>query len=185
VLQKAELTEISFVSRNGFHWTLTSMRRAAHVTLTAVCDAVETKVRRRCASVTQVLTSSCQLTWLCHQHTTSLLASVSNSNTLTACRISGFHGKKVKLSLCLANQALRHEDVSGSGCIDPHSLDLGTSCRWVGGFTPLPLYPRGKSPRYPLDRRLSGPQSLSGQRGEEKVLDPTGTRTPTPWSSSP
>jgi hypothetical protein len=36
---------------------------------------------------------------------------------------------KVKLSLCLANQALRHEDVWGSGCIDPHFLDLGTSWR--------------------------------------------------------
>jgi hypothetical protein len=38
--------------------------------------------------------------------------------------------------------------------------------------------PRGKSPRYPLDRRLDGPQSRSGRSGEEKILDPTGTRTP-------
>jgi hypothetical protein len=30
------------------------------------------------------------------------------------------------------------------------------------------------------DRRLGGPQSRSGRRGEEKILDPTGTRTPTP-----
>jgi hypothetical protein len=30
-----------------------------------------------------------------------------------------------------------------------------------------PLYPQGKSPWYPLDRRLSGPQGRSG-RGEEK-----------------
>jgi hypothetical protein len=50
---------------------------------------------------------------------------------------------------------------------------------------PWPLYRRGKRPRYPLDRRLSGPQSRSGRRGEEKILDPTGTRTPTPRSSSP
>jgi hypothetical protein len=35
---------------------------------------------------------------------------------------------KVKLSLCLTNEALRHEGVWGSGCIDPHFLDLGT--RW-------------------------------------------------------
>jgi hypothetical protein len=34
----------------------------------------------------------------------------------------------------------------------------------------------GKSPRYPLDRRLGGPQSQSGRRGEEKNLDPTGAR---------
>jgi hypothetical protein len=27
---------------------------------------------------------------------------------------------------------------------------------------PLPLWPRGNSPRYPLDRRLDGPQSRSG-----------------------
>jgi hypothetical protein len=37
---------------------------------------------------------------------------------------------------------------------------------------------------YPLDRRLGEPQSRSGRRGEEKILDPTGTRTPTPRSSS-
>jgi hypothetical protein len=34
---------------------------------------------------------------------------------------------KVKLSLCVTNQA--HEGVWGSGCIDPHFLDLGTSWR--------------------------------------------------------
>jgi hypothetical protein len=33
--------------------------------------------------------------------------------------------------------------------------------------------------------RLGGPQSRSGRFGEEKILDPTGTRTPTPQSSSP
>jgi hypothetical protein len=42
-------------------------------------------------------------------------------------------------------------------------------------FTPQPLYPQGKSPRYLLDRRLSGPQSRSGRLGEEKILDPTRT----------
>jgi hypothetical protein len=30
------------------------------------------------------------------------------------------------------------------------------------------LYPRGNDPLYPLDRRLGGPQSWSGQRLEEK-----------------
>jgi hypothetical protein len=54
----------------------------------------------------------------------------------------------------------------------------------VASFTPQPLYSRGKSPRYPLDRRLGGPQSRSGRLGEEKFLDPTGTRTPIPQSSS-
>jgi hypothetical protein len=69
--------------------------------------------------------------------------------------------------------------------IDPHFLDLGTSWRWVVRFTPRPLHPRGKSLRHPLDRRLGGPQNQSGRRGEEKILDPTETRTPTPRSSTP
>jgi hypothetical protein len=34
---------------------------------------------------------------------------------------------QVKLSLCLIDKALRHEDVWGTGCIDPGILDLGTS----------------------------------------------------------
>jgi hypothetical protein len=45
--------------------------------------------------------------------------------------------------------------------------------------------PLGKSPLYLLDWRLGWPQSRSGRDGEEKILDPTGTRTPTPRSSSP
>jgi hypothetical protein len=32
--------------------------------------------------------------------------------------------------------------------------------------------------RKPLNRSLGGPQRLSGQYGEVKILDPTGTRTP-------
>jgi hypothetical protein len=46
-------------------------------------------------------------------------------------------------------------------------------------------YSRGKRPLYPLTRRLGGPQSRPGRRGEEKILDTTGTRTPTPRPSSP
>jgi len=33
----------------------------------------------------------------------------------------------------------------------------------VISFTLRPLYPRGKSPLYPLDTRLRGPQSRSGR----------------------
>jgi len=33
---------------------------------------------------------------------------------------------------------------------------------------PWPLYPQGKSPWYPLDRRMGGPQSRFGGDGEEK-----------------
>jgi hypothetical protein len=34
------------------------------------------------------------------------------------------------------------------------------------------LPPGGKSPRYPLDRRLGAPQKRSGWHGEKKILDP-------------
>jgi hypothetical protein len=39
----------------------------------------------------------------------------------------------------------------------------------VVSFTPRPLYSRGKSPWYPLDRRLGGPQSPSVQNGRKWV----------------
>jgi hypothetical protein len=48
----------------------------------------------------------------------------------------------------------------------------------VVSFTPRPLYPKGKSPWYPLDRRLGGPQSRSGRCGEEKKSIPC-------WESNP
>jgi hypothetical protein len=66
--------------------------------------------------------------------------------------------------------------VSRSGYIDPRILELSISWKSVVSFTLRPLYSPGKSPRYPLYRRLGGPQSRSGRRGEEKILDPTGTR---------
>jgi hypothetical protein len=46
------------------------------------------------------------------------------------------------------------------------------------------LHAPGKEPRYPFDWRLGRPQIWSRRRGEEKILDPTGTRTSTSWSSS-
>jgi hypothetical protein len=57
-------------------------------------------------------------------------------------------------------------------------LDLGTKWRWVVSFTPRPLYSLGKSPRYPLDKRLGGPQNLCECCGEEKNCAPAGIRTP-------
>jgi hypothetical protein len=59
----------------------------------------------------------------------------------------------------------------GSGDIAPRIIDLGTRWRWMVSFTLLPLYPQGKSPCYPLDRRLGGPQSRS-ERGGEKNSQP-------------
>jgi hypothetical protein len=58
-----------------------------------------------------------------------------------------------------------------------HFLDLGTSWQWAVSFMSRPLYPRGKSPLYPLDRRLGGPQHRSGRHGEVKILATIGTRT--------
>jgi hypothetical protein len=52
---------------------------------------------------------------------------------------------KVKVSPCSTNEALRQEDVWGSGCIYPHFLYLGTSWRWVVTFTPLSLYSRERA----------------------------------------
>jgi len=37
-----------------------------------------------------------------------------------------------------------------------------------GQFSPWLLYPCGKSSQYPLDRRLGGPQSLSGHGTDEQ-----------------
>jgi hypothetical protein len=41
-----------------------------------------------------------------------------------------------------------------------------------GRFTP-----RERAPRYPLDRRLGGPQNRSGRRGEEQKPCTAGNRT--------
>jgi hypothetical protein len=45
------------------------------------------------------------------------------------------------------------------------------------------LYPQGKDPQYPLDRRLGGPQSRSGHRGYKK--NPLPLLGIKPRSSSP
>jgi hypothetical protein len=60
----------------------------------------------------------------------------------------------------------------GNGGIAPLILDLGDRLRWVVSFTPRPLYPQGKSPWYPLDRRLDGSQSRSERGDEEKNSQP-------------
>jgi len=39
-------------------------------------------------------------------------------------------------------------------------------------FKPWLLYPQGKSPWYPMDRRMGGLQSPSGHSGEEKNSQP-------------
>jgi hypothetical protein len=74
-------------------------------------------------------------------------------------------------------------------------LDLGTRWRWVASFMPRPLYPRGNSRRYPLDRWLFRPQGRPGPSGvEKKSPAPANNRTPilqagahryTDWTTRP
>jgi hypothetical protein len=51
-------------------------------------------------------------------------------------------------------------------------LDLGGGRRWAASFTFRPLYPRGKSPLFSLDRRLGGLQSKTGRWRVEKTSCP-------------
>jgi hypothetical protein len=55
-------------------------------------------------------------------------------------------------------------------CGGSPSLNLDTRWRWVVNFTPRLLYHRAKIPRYPLDRRLAGPQSRSRSWKVQKNL---------------
>lgn len=50
----------------------------------------------------------------------------------------------------------------------PCILKLGTRCRSVDSFMLRPLYLRGMSPPYPLDRMSYGTKSHSGLCGKEK-----------------
>jgi hypothetical protein len=77
--------------------------------------------------------------------------------------------ENVKLLMCLHHAMKAY---CGSGGIASRIIDLGTRWKWVINFTPRPLYHQGKSPRYPLDRGLGGPQSPSGRGGEEKNSQP-------------
>jgi hypothetical protein len=79
--------------------------------------------------------------------------------------------QKVKLFLCLTKHHAM-KTYEGSGGIAPRVLEIGTRLRSVVSFTDRPLHTQGKSPWYPLDRRLGGPQSRSGRDGEEKNSQP-------------
>jgi hypothetical protein len=89
------------------------------------------------------------------------------------------------LSLNCNNTALtKHHAMKAYwiGGIATRILELGTRLRWIVSFTFRSLYPQGKSPCYPLDRRLRGPQSRSASGGEEI---PSPCRNSNPWSSIP
>jgi hypothetical protein len=70
----------------------------------------------------------------------------------------------------LFNWAPRHEDVLGEW----RNSFTHSWWRWrrVVSFTPRLLCSQGKSPWYPLDRRLGGPHSRAGRGGEEKHSQP-------------
>jgi hypothetical protein len=82
---------------------------------------------------------------------------------------------KVNLLVYFLFFLTKHHDMKtswGSGGKNLHILDLGTRWRWVVSFTPRPLYPQGKSPWHPLDRRLGGPQNRSEHGGEDHNSEP-------------
>jgi len=58
--------------------------------------------------------------------------------------------------------------LGGRGGVAPTILDLGTRWGEWSASRPGRALPRGKDPRYPLDRRLGGLQSRSGRRGWRK-----------------
>jgi hypothetical protein len=63
----------------------------------------------------------------------------------------------------------------------PRILDMDARRRWAVSLTLRPLYLRGKSPWYPLDKRLDEPQSRSGRGVEEKNSQPSsGIEPPNP-----
>jgi hypothetical protein len=78
-----------------------------------------------------------------------------------------------KLSLCLSNEALNHEDVWGSGCIDHVFLTSAQSGGEWSASLPGRFNPRDRAPG---THRIGGGR---GPREEEKNFAPTVTRTPT------
>jgi hypothetical protein len=78
-----------------------------------------------------------------------------------------------------------NEGIQKNTSIAPLILNLDARWRWVVNYTlrPLPPPPHGNEIRYPLNRRLGGPQSGSGRFGEHK--NPLPLPVHKPWSSSP
>jgi hypothetical protein len=74
---------------------------------------------------------------------------------------------KVKLSLCLTkHDAMKTYGESEGIC--PRIIGLDTKWRCAVSFKLRPLYPHGKSPQHPLDRKLGEPMSRYGHGGDEK-----------------
>jgi hypothetical protein len=77
--------------------------------------------------------------------------------------------EEAKLSLCLINQAPRHDDVPGSGGIAPSFLTSALDGDEWAASRPG-RFIRGENPRHPLYRRLGGTKSQYGRCGVKKNL---------------
>jgi hypothetical protein len=77
---------------------------------------------------------------------------------------------KVKLSLDLLKHCVMK--TYGEWRYSSTILDLGTRWRWMVSITPRQLYLQRNNPRYPLYRRLRGPQNRSKCNGEQKNILP-------------
>jgi hypothetical protein len=78
---------------------------------------------------------------------------------------------KAKLSLCLTNYALCHEDTWGSGEIAPEFLTSALDGDEQSATRPCRFTPEKNRPWYPFYMRLGGSQSRSGRCGEENNPD--------------
>jgi hypothetical protein len=77
-----------------------------------------------------------------------------------------FYEKGLILEIKKSSPSTRHGSASGERRYSSYSFTT-SALDGVSGqhHDPAALYPRGKDPRYPLYRRLGGPQSRSGHRG--------------------
>jgi hypothetical protein len=98
----------------------------------------------------------------------SLSASLSDRGAHTKTSLRFVSIRKQRWWSCPCSCVRKHYAMKvygGSGYIH-----LGASWRWEVSFTPQSLYPRGKSPQYPLDSRMCGLQSQSVRHEEGKFM---------------
>jgi hypothetical protein len=83
------------------------------------------------------------------------------------------YARLVFVSSCPCAQVIKHYAMKAYEGVDVY-IHIFLTSALVGGewsaSRPCRFTPRLKSPRYPLDRRLSEPQNRAGRCGEEKIL---------------
>jgi hypothetical protein len=88
------------------------------------------------------------------------------------------HKSKVKGKvLPVPSYAPHNKDMMWSAGTATPFLTLAADGGELSASRPCRFIPGGKKPRYPLDKRLGGPQSRFGCCREEKNLSPAGNRT--------